>query len=556
MPEGSPGAAAGEGVAAGEGAPTLIDRLERLPALHLSGALDSAEFAEAKKQILAEARSSAATTGSASPAEAEAPSPHPAQSGVSISAAESACKAKYLSMTIDQLKAQCDDAWLSSGGSKPELVHRLVDYEKPSGGWPVGAPPPRPPPPPEQTPLQVAKAKAKCKALVESIQSLRKAHPNNICLSTFDPEYFGSLEDQEVQQAFLRCLTSGFENPDSGMGCYACQPQDYDRFKPFFCKALAKYHKVEENAKHVNNWSLEGVAGIPSDGVLDIAKLGLPEISMRVRVGRNLNAFPLPAAMSQEERCSMENCMLKAFEVLLVDPAYGGKYCSFTPDHPNYVDGAEYQALVDAHIAFKDMSADKYLLSAGIAQHWPHGRGVYISEDKGFIIWVGEEDHLRIMCMKKGTVLNDVFDRLKRALDVVEGIQSIGGFAISEDYGVVTSCPTNLGTGMRASLRIALPQLTSGGSDEKVKEIATPLGLSVRGLGGQHTPIGSDGTVDVSPSARFCITEAEIITALYRGIESLQAAEVALASAKQALKIKNTAVLLRLLEDSKVSARG
>ena len=49
------------------------------------------------------------------------------------------------------------------------------------------------------------------------------------------------------------------------------------------------------------------------------------------------------------------------------------------------------------------MSADSYLLSAGIAQHWPHGRGVYVSEDKGFIIWVGEEDHLRIMCMEKGT---------------------------------------------------------------------------------------------------------------------------------------------------------
>jgi hypothetical protein len=47
----------------------------------------------------------------------------------------------------------------------------------------------------------------------------------------------------------------------------------------------------------------------------------------------------------------------------------------------------------------------------------------------------------------------------------------------------------------------------------------------VRGLGGEHTPIGADGTVDISPSARFCITEAEIITALYKGIEQLKAAE-------------------------------
>ena len=171
------------------------------------------------------------------------------------------------------------------------------------------------------------------------------------------------------------------------------------------------------------------------------------------------------------------------------------------------------------------MSADPYLLSAGIAQHWPHGRGVYISEDKGFIIWVGEEDHLRIMCMKKGTVLNEVFDRLKTALDVVNGIESIGGFAMSEDYGVVTSCPTNLGTGMRASLHIALPNLTADGTDAKAKAIAKPLGLSVRGLGGEHTPIGADGTVDISPSARFCITEAEIITKLYTGIKLLKEGE-------------------------------
>jgi len=359
--------------------------------------------------------------------------------------------------------------------------------------------------------------------VVQQIAKLLAAHPDNICLNTFDQQYFDSLAD-ELKPGFLRCLASGIENPDSGMGCYACQPDDYDRFKPFFSKALAKYHKVGEDAKHVNNWSLEGVEGLPEGGVLDIGALGLPELSMRVRVGRNLKAFPLPGAMSKDDRCNMENFMLKAFEVLFADPNYGGKYCSFTPGHANFVDEAEYQALVDAHIAFKDMSADSYLLSAGIAQHWPHGRGVYVSEDKGFIIWVGEEDHLRIMCMEKGTILNTVFDRLKAALDVVNCIEGLE-FAVSPDYGVVTSCPTNLGTGMRASLHIALPNLTADGTDSKAKAIAKPLGLSVRGLGGEHTPIGADGTVDISPSARFCITEAKIITALYKGIALLKEAD-------------------------------
>jgi len=176
---------------------------------------------------------------------------------------------------------------------------------------------------------------------------------------------------------------------------------------------------------------------------------------------------------------------------------------------------------------FKDMSNDHFLLDAGIASDWPFGRGCYISSDKGFIIWVGEEDHLRIMAMAKDTVLNNVFDRLKSAIDVVEDLIP-GGCAKSKNYGVVTSCPTNMGTGMRASVHIALPKLTADGTEKKAKELCKPLGLSVRGLGGEHTPIGKDGTVDISPSARFCISEAEILSALYKGIKLVWEAEQAL----------------------------
>ena len=128
------------------------------------------------------------------------------------------------------------------------------------------------------------------------------------------------------------------------------------------------------------------------------------------------------------------------------------------------------------------------------------------------------------MCMFKGTLLNDVFDRLHTAIQMMD---TKAEFAYSPTYGVVTSCPTNLGTGMRASVHIKIPNLTSDGSDAKAKAILKPEGLSVRGVGGEHTPIGADGTVDISPSARFCITEAEIVTALYTGIVKVMAAEAA-----------------------------
>jgi len=263
---------------------------------------------------------------------------------------------------------------------------------------------------------------------------------------------------------------------------------------------------------------------LPEDGVLDFAKLGLPALSMRVRTGRNLNKYPLPGAMTKEDRVNMERDMGVVFEKLIADPTYGGEYVSITPTHANFIDAKRYKQLVADHIMFKDMAADSYLVQAGIAGHWPYGRGCYISSDKGFIIWVGEEDHLRIMCMRKGTILNEVFDRLKKAVDIVESLIE-GGCAISPDFGVVTSCPTNIGTGMRASVHLAIPGLTADGTDKKAKQIAKPLGLSVRGMGGEHTPIGKDGTVDISPSARFCITEAQIVTALYKGVRLLKAEE-------------------------------
>jgi len=85
-------------------------------------------------------------------------------------------------------------------------------------------------------------------------------------------------------------------------------PNDYDEFYTFFRSALEKYHKVDLSKKtHVNNWDFKGVEGLPSDGKLDLTKLGLPALSMRVRTGRNLKKFNLPGGMSKAERIEMES---------------------------------------------------------------------------------------------------------------------------------------------------------------------------------------------------------------------------------------------------------
>jgi creatine kinase len=305
-------------------------------------------------------------------------------------------------------------------------------------------------------------------------------------------------------------------------------PTDYSKFHGFFDKIIRDYHgDLGGSKKHVSDWD---VCELNKD--FDVTKLGLNELSMRVRVGRNLMGFNLPGKMSKEERIQFELCLLPALDELI--SKWGGQVFSLTPDfgadgpNPNLISNEKYQSLVENHIMFKDMAADPYLQSAGISKDWPYGRGCWQSGDGMRIIWFGEEDQLRIMCMKTGTNLLEVFSNLHEMLETVESIHGIE-FAKDENYGYVTSCPSNLGTGMRASVHVKIPKLTADGTDAQAKQVCKPLGLSVRGTGGEHTPIGADGTVDISPSARLFIQEKDIVDKLYAGIESLMVIENAMA---------------------------
>ncbi len=302
------------------------------------------------------------------------------------------------------------------------------------------------------------------------------------------------------------------------MGCYATSPNDYSDFHGFFDSVIRDYHGDTSGKKtHVTDWNTD-------KDTYDVKNYGIDHVSMRVRVGRNLEGFNLPAAMTKEMRIFFEKKMVKVFEKL-----GGGTYHSLSPDfgenepNPNLISDEAYKALVEEHVMFKDMSADPYLNSAGISNDWPYGRGCWTSDDKKRIIWVGEEDQLRIMSMKQGTDLLEVFKELKDTLERIENIDDVK-FASHKDYGYITSCPSNLGTGMRASVHVKVPTLTSDGTDTMLKQLCKPLGLSVRGTGGEHTPI-VDGMVDISPSSRLFTSECEIISTLYSGIKEILSIE-------------------------------
>lgn len=353
--------------------------------------------------------------------------------------------------------------------------------------------------------------------LIDQIAKIRQSHPGNLMAKHFDPAYFESLST-EHQNRLHKIIQTGVENPDSIMGAYAMHPEDYDLFQPYLDRMIRDYHGIQDELRQVSNWD----CGEHFD--LRRIDASLADSSMRVRVGRNLADFPLTGAMNREDRVTFEKRMIEIFEALIENPTYGGCYISLTPGSDYQISKEQYAQMVSEHKIFKDMSADPYLSVAGISSDWPYGRGMYESADGQFIVWVGEEDHLRIMAMKRGAVLNDIFDRLRESLEFLE--QQSLSFARSDTYGYVTSCPTNLGTGMRASLHLALPKLTHNGQNLNALEpIAKGLGLSIRGAGGEHTAAGAGGVVDISPRARLQITEGEICRQLYAGGEALLAKE-------------------------------
>lgn len=356
--------------------------------------------------------------------------------------------------------------------------------------------------------------------MIEKIATIKEEQPGNLMARHFNADYFLSL-DESSQQRLTKIIASGIENPDSQMGAYAMNPKDYDEFATMLDPMIRDAHNIAAGAKiaQQHDWDTSGVGC--DLGAIDPR---LKDVSMRVRVARNVSTFPLPGAMSKEQRVAFENVAAEAFAKLAEDPAFGGQYLSITPGSSHEIDADEYAARVKAHQMFKDMSADPYLNVAGISGDWPHGRGMYVSRDEDFLVWVGEEDHLRIMAMQHGGNLNALFERLHTGLEILSGL--LPPFATSPTYGNVTSCPTNLGAGMRASLHMKLPGLTEGGTDlERLKVEAKALGLSVRGAGGEHSGAGADGLVDISPSARLGVTEMQIMQRLYDGAAALWAME-------------------------------
>jgi len=165
---------------------------------------------------------------------------------------------------------------------------------------------------------------------------------------------------------------------------------------------------------------------------------------------------------------------------------------------------------------------DRFLEACGLNRNWPKGRGIFHNDAKTFLVWVNEEDQLRIISMQDGADIGAVFSRLAAAANQIE---ARARFAHNDHLGYITSCPTNLGTALRASVHIHLPLLSKDMA--RFEGIATQWGVQIRGSAGEHSDT-SDGIFDISNRRRLGRSEKDLVQDMYSGVKAMIDVELSL----------------------------
>ncbi|XP_041355015.1 taurocyamine kinase-like [Gigantopelta aegis] len=316
-------------------------------------------------------------------------------------------------------------------------------------------------------------------------------------------EIFEKVKDKKTTLGgtLADCIRSGVENLDSGVGIYACDPEAYKTFADILDPVIKDYHKIPEN-KPIKHPHCD--FGDPDKLKLeDLDPDGKYIISTRVRVGRSHDGMAFPPILTKEQREEMEKKTCEALDALPDD--LKGKY------HPLAgMDADTQKQLTDDHFLFNDH--DRFLRAAGGYNDWPAGRGIFYNEDKTFLVWVNEEDHLRLISMQKGGDIGAVYKRLVKA---IKSLEEKLKYARDERLGYLTFCPSNLGTTLRASVHIKIPTLAA---KDNFKEICDKYHLQARGIHGEHTA-SEGGVYDVSNKRRLGLSEVQAVTEMYNGVK-------------------------------------
>lgn len=220
-------------------------------------------------------------------------------------------------------------------------------------------------------------------------------------------------------------------------------------------------------------------------------------ISSRVRLARNIDGYPFPSRLDEK---SAQEVISK------VRAAFGDAY--------TYTDLTALTPLeIRGYVERQEISQD--LANA----KGPHG--LLTSDKSGVSVMVCEEDHMRLQCVMSGLALKEAYELVAEADDVADSALDI---AFDEKLGYLTHCPTNLGTGMRASVMMFLPAMTMSRQIQSLSAQLQKLGLTVRGMYGEGS--SAEGCIyQISNQITLGITEEETLDKLSKIIDQIVVSE-------------------------------
>jgi protein arginine kinase len=221
-------------------------------------------------------------------------------------------------------------------------------------------------------------------------------------------------------------------------------------------------------------------------------------LSTRVRLARNLSDFPFPGNLTPEKQREVVDVVASA--MASSDVGNDFKLIDMTT-----LTELERLQLVEKHLISRDLATGD-----GV-------RAVLLSTDESVSIMINEEDHLRIQVLGTGLCLDDC---LKKAMRIDDALDRTLKYAFDEKLGYLTKCPTNLGTGMRASAMLHLPALTQGNAIRELSASVGKLGFVIRGLYGEGS-VAKGALYQISNQLTLGFDEETIVKRLSDVVEQM-----------------------------------
>lgn len=216
---------------------------------------------------------------------------------------------------------------------------------------------------------------------------------------------------------FDEAIQAGIDAPHLGVGAVAGDEESYETFKDFMDAVIEGWHgykatdthKIDIDAKNIKLTSEQA------------KKFDQYVISTRIRAGRSIRGLPLPPGTNRAQRRKVEKLLRNGLTRMTGSMA--GKYYPL-----GGMTAEEEQTLIDDHFLFQKPSPRNVLANCGAARDWPDGRGIFHNAEKNFLVWVNEEDHMRVISMEQGGNIKNVFARWSTAVGEVEQALKDEGF--------------------------------------------------------------------------------------------------------------------------------